>query len=382
MENCNEKRPSTPEKMLSESEEENRPQQPPKPYVSQSESESAPAMNMPRIMGPSFGKKTKDHTNESLTALAKGLENNSILKGAFDLEELKRKQADLLLIQEMVQKNIEGIQQQIRKWTVKNSPHRSNKNTFKHPIGHSYYKKFEESDDDSKHSNLTYSNRLSSNLAPSSIKLNDTKMKNSNGSQSPKELNCSSTYKIPKPTGETSLRARSSMGTRRRRSDRKQSTEQNSMKSVEVSSGFKNGKPSSVNNFPNSRARERVKNVTDTTTTETYTNLTKKEGLKRREDSLQKNYSSTHETNYFTQLKGCAKKITLKAVNNLTKISPTLPTVRVVLSLLKVLRLIGENYKTPEDWSQAVNLLLKMDKKILSIIHQIHESIELLNFEK
>ena len=115
MENCNEKRPPTPERMLSESEEENRPQQPPKPYTSQSESESGPAMNMPRIVGPSFCNRTKDYTNESLTALAKGLENNTILKDAFDLEELRRKQADLMLIQEMVQKNIEGIQQQIRK---------------------------------------------------------------------------------------------------------------------------------------------------------------------------------------------------------------------------------------------------------------------------
>lgn len=123
------------------------------------------------------------------------------------------------------------------------------------------------------------------------------------GSQSPKEIPRSSAHQIPKPIGETSLRARSSMGTRRRRSDRKQSVEQSSMKSVEVSSRLKSGKPTSMNEFANSLAGEKVKNPTDTTTNETYTDLAQKERFKKREDSLQKNYMSNHESNYFTQLK-------------------------------------------------------------------------------
>jgi hypothetical protein len=52
---------------------------------------------------------------DTLSKLAMNLENNATLKEGVDLEELKKKQEDLILIQKMVQKNIEGIQKQIEK---------------------------------------------------------------------------------------------------------------------------------------------------------------------------------------------------------------------------------------------------------------------------
>lgn len=95
-------KPMTPERMLSESEEDQK-----GPLM--------PGFNMPRIMDKNFKPSDRSAAKDQLSQLAKGLESNSILKDAFDLEELKRKQEDLLRIQEMVQKNIEGIQQQIEK---------------------------------------------------------------------------------------------------------------------------------------------------------------------------------------------------------------------------------------------------------------------------
>jgi len=96
----------TPERMLSESEE---------------EQIHIPAQDMPKMVDslrPST--KTKSE-NDPLSTLAMNLENNILLKDGFDLEDLKRKQEDLLLIQEMVQKNIEGIQEQIEKCSIKKS---------------------------------------------------------------------------------------------------------------------------------------------------------------------------------------------------------------------------------------------------------------------
>lgn len=88
MENQQVKKPMTPEKMLSESEE---------------EQNIIPGYNMPRIMNSSVYMPNKQNS-DMIAQLARNLESSSVLKDAFDMEELKRKQQDLILIQQMVQK--------------------------------------------------------------------------------------------------------------------------------------------------------------------------------------------------------------------------------------------------------------------------------------
>jgi len=104
MENCNLKKPSTPERMLSESDEEALPENPPIRYMDSCTPEPIVAHNMPRIADMKFKSRVQDYTNNSLSALAKGLESNNLLKDGFNLDELKKKQNDLMHIQEMVQK--------------------------------------------------------------------------------------------------------------------------------------------------------------------------------------------------------------------------------------------------------------------------------------
>jgi hypothetical protein len=88
MENQQPKKPMTPEKLLSESEE---------------DQNIMPGYNMPKMVGTPVHIPSKPNS-DVIAHLARNLNSSSVLKDAFDLEELKRKQQDLLLIQQMVQK--------------------------------------------------------------------------------------------------------------------------------------------------------------------------------------------------------------------------------------------------------------------------------------
>ena len=129
MDKIKRKQPMTPERMLSESEDEPTP---------------IPGHNMPRMIDPVLLGSVSKSSNDPLSSFAKNLESNNILREGFDLEELKRKQEDLLLIQQMVQKNIEGIQKQIERCSHKKdySDHKAGTHTPQ------YYRKFDESDSD------------------------------------------------------------------------------------------------------------------------------------------------------------------------------------------------------------------------------------------
>lgn len=71
-------------------------------------------MNMPRVPDPKAQPK-KDPSSELFQSLAINIESISKFNGVMDLDELKRKQEDLLLIQKMIQDNINGIQAKISK---------------------------------------------------------------------------------------------------------------------------------------------------------------------------------------------------------------------------------------------------------------------------
>ena len=71
-------------------------------------------LNMPRKLDfDSTQKLTK--REDPIASLAQNIENLTEFKGDLDLDELKRKQEDLLLLQQMIHDNIQGIQAKINK---------------------------------------------------------------------------------------------------------------------------------------------------------------------------------------------------------------------------------------------------------------------------
>lgn len=63
---------------------------------------------------------------------------------------------------------------------------------------------------------------------------------------------------------------------------------------------------------------------------------------------------------------------------SLVKITPTLPTVRVIYSIINMVRMIGDNIKLPEDWTQIVKVIKKREKKIIQGILTIPDKIDML----
>lgn len=104
MENRNFHQLRTPEKKLSESSDDNKIEEPLTPPTQEKNEDECRAWNMPRIYGSGIGTRSYNSGNDPLSALVKNLENRPLLKDGFDLEELKRKQEDLLMIQKLVQK--------------------------------------------------------------------------------------------------------------------------------------------------------------------------------------------------------------------------------------------------------------------------------------
>lgn len=94
---------NTPEKADTSKEEEKKLQDLDTPDAKPSE-EDQRCLDMPRIINSGLIRKTQEQTNDILATLAQSLKKTSSLKDGADLEELRRKQEDLLLIQEIVQK--------------------------------------------------------------------------------------------------------------------------------------------------------------------------------------------------------------------------------------------------------------------------------------
>jgi len=73
-------------------------------------------LNMPRKMNIHSAEKTKLKCEDPILLLAQSIESASHFNGgAMSLEELKKRQEDLILIQQMIQNNIQGIQEKITK---------------------------------------------------------------------------------------------------------------------------------------------------------------------------------------------------------------------------------------------------------------------------
>ncbi|CAI2386714.1 unnamed protein product [Moneuplotes crassus] len=370
MENQDLKSDLTPERLLSESDED-------QPCI--------PSNNMSRIANTPATVASKRKETDPLSTLAINLENSSILKDGFDLEELRRKQEDLLLIQQMVQKNIEGIQKQIEKC----SQSRDSMSRVGGTIAPKFYKKYAESDNErSPHDKLktferkrelsksfTRSQEGASNRA-SFIKLQNKKL-------APKsKINIESTDE------EAPTRAKSSMLVRRNRGDRKKSVQSNGIKKVSKysnRSAFKK-KPSSV--FSIHSGTESMKLLTDVTTSETcnQNGLHKAQVSKLDISAYSNNHGSTFSSNTalstLIQLKNCCKKFTAKHIYDLAKVNPTLPTIRVMFAVIKIMQSMGEKVKKPTDWNGILKILIKKDKKLLQCIHNIPEKLELISAER
>jgi hypothetical protein len=54
----------------------------------------------------------------------------------------------------------------------------------------------------------------------------------------------------------------------------------------------------------------------------------------------------------------------------------------VVISVIKIAKILDDKIKIPEDWQQAVRILHRKDQKILTLIQQFPESMDLLAKER
>ena len=311
MENEEEKKLLTPERALSESEEEQKTYDLPTPYPPPKSAEEMPGLNMPRIIDPAFMKRAKEYTNEPLSTLAKRLETTTVLKGNFDLDELMRKQEDLMLIKELIENNLQGIQDQINKRSSKKSASKT-KHSFRYPQGPKYYKKFEDSDGDSKYAHNSRSAHKNNDLSKSFSRTN-TQGGFGAGARGKNKCSDNRVSMIEKPIdkshGDISMRSRSTIMPRRRREERKQSVEQNNRRSIENSSRAMGSKPTATDRLSKHLDQEQLRNFNESTTNETHTNGTfKKNNVSRfdpsdRSDKMSTVYSSNAPSNVMTQLR-------------------------------------------------------------------------------
>lgn len=149
---------------------------------------------------------------------------------------------------------------------------------------------------------------------------------------------------VNKENNGVSPRSKSSIMPRRRRDERKKSAEHNARRSVMHQNRLGNYRPTTSSVFSIISGPERIKQLNEVTTNETYTNNTKKKSgiskfeISERSDNLSSMYASNHSTNVVTQLKSCCKNFTEKTIKALTKVSPTLPTIRIMLAIIKIMQ--------------------------------------------
>lgn len=176
---------------------------------------------------------------------------------------------------------------------------------------------------------------------------------------------------VNKENNGVTPRSKSSLMPRRRRDERKKSAEHNSRRSVIHPNRLGNYKPTS-SAFSIISGPERIKQLNEITTNETYTNNTKKKSniskfeVSERSDNLSSMYASNHSTNIVTQLKSCCKNFNEKTIKAISKVSPTLPTIRIMFAIIKIMQSMGEKIKSPTDWIQITKIVAKKEKRMLS----------------
>lgn len=196
---------------------------------------------------------------------------------------------------------------------------------------------------------------------------------------------------VEKPSDQNfndiTTRSRSSLMPRRRRDDRKQSVEQASKRSTNYNRKTSNN-PSNINKLCGSINQGKVKNFNEFNDADSYPSAFQvaaknKYEPSERSDKFSSMYASNHATsNPLTQLRACCKKFTTKTISNLTNLSPTLATIKVLHAILNVVKILGEKIKQPEDWTQIVKICRSKEKKILSCIFSIPQNLDILDQER
>lgn len=62
----------------------------------------------------------------------------------------------------------------------------------------------------------------------------------------------------------------------------------------------------------------------------------------------------------------------------LTTIDPKPSTVHIVFATLKLVKMVDQKFKVPDDWNQFVKTAVKKEKRILSGISKLADSIDVL----
>ena len=62
----------------------------------------------------------------------------------------------------------------------------------------------------------------------------------------------------------------------------------------------------------------------------------------------------------------------------LTAIDPKPSTVHIVFATLKLVKMVDQKFKVPDDWNQFVKTAVKKEKRILSGISKLADSIDVL----
>jgi len=61
------------------------------------------------------------------------------------------------------------------------------------------------------------------------------------------------------------------------------------------------------------------------------------------------------------------------------KITPTIPTVRVIYAIISMVKMIGINLKLPENWAQIIKLISKKENEIISGIQMLPNHLDILD---